>query len=138
MVLFLGRCDPYKRPWLLVPIASKFPHVTWRPTQYPLSIVPPWWATYSCSSTGASTRRRPSSLSATPRSCDAGGPHLLRLRLRLGLGLTLTLRLGLGLGLRVGLGLGVGLGVGLGLGLGLGFGFRFGFGFGLEVEGEPV
>ena len=28
MVLFLGRCDPYKRPWLLVPIASKFPHVT--------------------------------------------------------------------------------------------------------------
>ena len=27
MVLFLGRCDPYKRPWLLVPLARKFPHV---------------------------------------------------------------------------------------------------------------
>ena len=30
MVLFLGRCDPYKRPWLLVPIAQKFPHVTFK------------------------------------------------------------------------------------------------------------
>ena len=27
MVLFLGRCDPYKRPWLLEPLSRKFPHV---------------------------------------------------------------------------------------------------------------
>jgi len=28
VVLFLGRVDPYKRPWLLVPLARMFPHVT--------------------------------------------------------------------------------------------------------------